>query len=142
MTDKQWRAVFRQLVAWASSKPTAKRMAHIKLTGTARGVLKGAPPFHCAKTPSGRASASRRTATVAPASFSPSGPLLKALRDWRVATARDHWRACVRRVHDATLEAIAVTRPQTLDDFAVFQAIGRRKARTLRHALLSITTAA
>ena len=81
-----------------------------------------------------------RDAAVA-ASGSHAGPLLKALRDWRVATARDHGVPAYVVFHDATLEAIAVIRPQTLDDLRGISGIGAKKLERYGSALLSITTA-
>jgi ATP-dependent DNA helicase RecQ len=142
LTDKQWRAVFRQLVAMGFLEADGEAYGALKLTGTARGVLKGDTAVSLREDAERPRKRERRKVSAAGAALgSPAGPLLKALRDWRVATARDHGVPAYVVFHDATLEAIAVTRPQTLDDLRGISGIGAKKLERYGDALLSITTA-
>ena len=143
LAEKQWRAVFRQLVALGYLDADAEAYGAFKLTAAARGVLKGET------TVSFREEAERprkrergRKAVVAGAARNPiAGPLLEALREWRRATAREHNVPAYVVFHDATLEAIAAARPQTLDDLSGISGIGAKKLERYGAALLEITGA-
>jgi len=143
LTDKQWRAVFRQLVALGYLDADAEAYGAFKLTEAARGVLKGeiAVSFREeAERPRQRERG--RKAGVAGAARNPNaGPLLEALREWRRATAREHNVPAYVIFHDATLEAIAAARPRTLDDLSGISGIGAKKLERYGAALLEITGA-
>ena len=143
LTDKQWRAVFRQLVALGYLDADAEAYGAFKLTAAARGVLKGetAVSFREEAERPRRRERGRKTA-VADAARNPSaGPLLEALREWRRATAREHNVPAYVVFHDATLEAIAAARPRTLDDLSGISGIGAKKLERYGAALLEITGA-
>jgi len=81
-----------------------------------------------------------RKATPAGGAGSPAaGPLLEALREWRRTAAREHNVPAYVVFHDATLEAIAAARPQTLDDLGGISGIGAKKLERYGAALLEIT---
>jgi len=140
-TDRQWRAVFRQLVALGYLDADAEAYGAFKLTAAARGVLKGETAVSFreeAERPRKRERG--RKAVVAGAAPNPNaGPLLEALREWRRATAREHNVPAYVVFHDATLEAIAAARPQTLDDLGGISGIGVKKLERYGAALLAIT---
>jgi len=141
LTDKQWRAVFRQLVALGYLDADAEAYGAFKLTAAARGVLKGETAVSFreeAERPRKRERG--RKAVVAGAARNPNAaPLLEALREWRRATAREHNVPAYVVFHDATLEAIAAARPQTLDDLSGISGIGAKKLERYGAALLEIT---
>jgi ATP-dependent DNA helicase RecQ len=140
LSDPQWRAVFRQLVALGFLEPDAEAFGALKLTGAARGVLKGEVSVSFredAEKPRKRDRA--RKAAAAP--LAPhAAPLLDALREWRLATARDHGVPAYVVFHDATLAAIAAARPRTLDDLRGITGIGATKLERYGPALLAITS--
>jgi len=139
LSDQQWRAVFRQLVALGFLEPDAEAFGALKLTDAARGVLRGEVSVSFredAERPRKRDRA--RKAAAAP--LAPhAAPLLDALRDWRLATARDHGVPAYVVFHDATLAAIAAARPRTLDDLRGISGIGATKLERYGPALLAIT---
>jgi len=141
LTDKQWRAVFRQLVALGYLDADAEAYGAFKLTAAARGVLKGETAVSFreeAERPRKRERGQK--AVVAGVARNPNaGPLLEALREWRRATAREHNVPAYVVFHDATLEAIAAARPQTLDDLGGISGIGAKKLERYGAALLEIT---
>jgi ATP-dependent DNA helicase RecQ len=143
LTDKQWRAVFRQLVALGYLDADAEAYGAFKLTAAARGVLKGETAVSFreeAERPRRRERG--RKAVVAGAARNPNaGPLLESLREWRRATAREHNVPAYVVFHDATLEAIAAARPRTLDDLNGISGIGAKKLERYGAALLEITGA-
>jgi len=143
LTDKQWRAVFRQLVALGYLDADAESYGAFKLTAAARGVLKGETAVSFreeAERPRKRERGQK--AVAAGAARNPNaGPLLEALREWRRATAREHNVPAYVVFHDATLEAIAAARPRTLDDLGGISGIGAKKLERYGAALLEITGA-
>jgi len=139
LSDTQWRAVFRQLIALGFLE-TDSAYGSLKLTLASRGVLKREV------TVSFREQAERprkrkrggKAAVVPDQQVAPSSPLLKALRDWRLTTAREHGVPAYVVFHDATLEAIAAVRPRTIDDLRTISGIGATKLQRYGTALLEL----
>jgi len=141
LTDKQWRAVFRQLIALGFLEADAESYGAFKLTNAARGVLMGEISVslrEAVERPRQR-ERSRKAAFVSSLRSPASGPLLDALREWRHATARQHGVPAFVIFHDSTLEAIAATQPQTLGDLRGISGIGAKKLERYGEALLTIT---
>jgi ATP-dependent DNA helicase RecQ len=65
--------------------------------------------------------------------------LLEALRNWRLALAREHGVPAYVIFHDATLQSIAAAQPQTLEDLRGISGVGARKLERYGEALLAIT---
>jgi len=65
--------------------------------------------------------------------------LLEALRNWRLAIAREHGVPAYVVFHDTTLESIAAARPQTMADLRGISGVGARKLERYGEALLAIT---
>jgi len=141
LTDKQWRAVFRQLIALGFLEADAESYGAFKLTDAARGVLMGeiSVSFREAVERPRKRERSRKAAFVSSLRSPASGPLLDALREWRHATARQHGVPAFVIFHDSTLEAIAATQPQTLGDLRGISGIGAKKLERYGEALLTIT---
>ncbi|HEV8517776.1 MAG TPA: DNA helicase RecQ, partial [Burkholderiales bacterium] len=141
LTAKQWRAVFRQLIALGCLEADASAFGAFKLTDAARGVLKGEVRVSLreeAERPRKR-DRSQKAAFVRSLHSAQSEPLLDALREWRRATAREHGVPAYVIFHDSTLEAIAATQPRTLDDLRGITGIGAKKLERYGEALLTIT---
>jgi ATP-dependent DNA helicase RecQ len=138
LSDRQWRAVFRQLVAMGFLETDSEGYGALKLTESARGLLKGEVTVSFREDAEAPRKRSRR-ATPAIAHSAYSGPLLQALRDWRLATAREHGVPAYVVFHDSTLETIAARAPQTLDDLRGISGIGANKLERYGYALLEIT---
>jgi len=141
LSDKQWRAVFRQLIALDFLEADAEAYGGLRLTGSARGVLTGGV------TVSMREEAERprkKARQQTPASGGPhatvSGPLLDALRQWRYGMAREHGVPAYVIFHDSTLEAVAALRPRSLDDLGGVFGIGAKKLERYGEALLTIVS--
>jgi ATP-dependent DNA helicase RecQ len=141
LTDKQWRAVFRQLIALGFLEADAESYGAFKLTAPARGVLMGetSVSFREAVERPRQRERSRKAAFVGSLRSTASGPLLDALREWRHATARQHGVPAFVIFHDSTLEAIAANQPQTLGDLRGISGIGVKKLERYGEALLTIT---
>ncbi len=140
LTDKQWRAVFRQLVAHGFLEADAEAYGAFKLTNAAGAVLRGeitVPMREEAERPRKR-ERGKKAAAVAGVHGPVSGPVLEALRTWRSATAREHGVPAYVVFHDSTLAAVAATQPRTLDDLRGISGIGATKLERYGEALLSI----
>jgi ATP-dependent DNA helicase RecQ len=141
LTDKQWRAVFRQLIALGFLEADAEAYGAFKLTNAARGVLKGEITVSFreeAERPRKR-ERSKKAAFIDSLRNPVSGPVLDALRAWRHAIAREHGVPAFVIFHDSTLEAIAATQPRTLDELRGISGIGAKKLERYGEALLKIT---
>ena len=142
LSDKQWRAVFRQLIALGFLEADSEAYGALKLTQLSRGVLKGEVRVSF-REDAERPRKNQRVRKGAPVSPShqPNPGLLQALREWRQATAREHSVPAYVVFHDSTLEAIAAARPRSLDDLRGISGIGATKLERYGRALLAITAA-
>jgi ATP-dependent DNA helicase RecQ len=144
LTERQWRAVIRQLVAQGhlQSEP---EFGGFKLTETSRGVLRGETQVMLREEAERKRIPRTRTrqpaAAAAPGGAPVSASLFAALRSWRTDTAREHNVPAYVILHDATIEGIAAARPQTLDQLRGIPGIGDKKMERYGRALLEIVQA-
>ena len=142
LTERQWRAVIRQLVAQGHLQSDAE-FGGFKLSETSRGVLRGETQVMLREEAERKRIPRSRTRQAAAATaagpFSPA--LFAALRSWRSDTAREHNVPAYVILHDATLEGIAAARPQTLDQLRAIPGIGDKKLERYGRALLVIVQA-
>src|SRR4029077_796756 len=121
LNEKQWRAVIRQLVAQDHLQPDTEAFGALKLTESARGVLKGETEVMLREeTPGSRVRASRTKSrrgdfAAPPAAEGEAGDpnLLGALRVWRSQIARKRGVPAYVVLHDSTIDGIANARPRT-----------------------------
>jgi ATP-dependent DNA helicase RecQ len=140
LSDKQWRAVFRQLIALDYLEADAEAYGGLKLTGSARDVLTGGVTVSIreeAKRPSKRERKKTPAHGGGPHATVP-GPLLDALRRWRYELAREHGVPAYVIFHDSTLEAVAASQPRSLQDLCGIFGIGAKKLERYGEALLTI----
>ena len=147
--EKQWRAVLRQLVAMGHLKPDTEAFGALKLTESARGVLKGETDVMLREQPAGiRIRASRtksRRGDLAPAAAGtePGNPaLLGVLRAWRSQTARQRGVPAYVVLHDSTIDGIATSRPTTLTQLRGIPGIGDKKLEHYGDELIALVNAA
>jgi ATP-dependent DNA helicase RecQ len=154
LNDKQWRAAMRQVVAQGHLRADSEAYGALKLTETSRGVLKGETDVMLREETAG--SPGQRGATSRPRRGSPvssdgsfnghghteSSHLLGVLRAWRSEAARQRGVPAYVVLHDATLEGIATSRPQTLSELRAVSGIGDKKLERYGDALLALVNAA
>ncbi len=139
----------RQLVAMGHLRPDAEAFGALKLTETARGVLKGETEVMLREeTPGSRIRASRtksRRGDLAPASGSSDETgdpgLLGALRAWRSEVARKRGVPAYVVLHDSTIDGIAASRPTTLDQLRDIPGIGDKKLEHYGDELIALVKA-
>jgi len=149
LNEKQWRAAMRQVVALGHLQPDSKAFGALKLTESARGVLKGETEVmlreETARSSSSRAvrTGSKRGTDVS--SFRSSGNgdaglshLLDVLRAWRSETARKRGVPAYVVLHDTTLESIATSRPATHSELRTISGVGDKKLERYGDALIML----
>jgi ATP-dependent DNA helicase RecQ len=149
LNQKQWRAVMRQLVAQGHLRADSEAFGALKLTESARGVLKGETAImlreETAPASGNRTARSRRGADAAAGSGSGgnagSSQLLGMLRAWRSETARKRGVPAYVVLHDATLEGIAATRPQTHAQLRSISGVGDKKLERYGDELIALVNA-
>jgi ATP-dependent DNA helicase RecQ len=150
LNEKQWRAALRQLVAMGHLRPDSEAFGALKLTETARGVLKGETEVMLREETAGsriRATRSKsRRGDLAPEFAAQAKPgdanLLGALRAWRSETARKRGVPAYVVFHDATLDGIAASRPATLSDLRNISGVGDKKLEHYGDELIALVKAA
>jgi ATP-dependent DNA helicase RecQ len=78
-----------------------------------------------------------RPASPAETPYDPG--LFEQLRSWRLATAQQEGQKAFYVFPDATLERIAATRPQTLEELEAVKGVGSKKLQQYGQAVLDIT---
>jgi len=135
---KQWRSVFRQLVAAGLLEVDIEGHGALRLTAASSPLLKGErtvslrvePPARASKRGRGMANAARpgdATPTAADALPADATERFETLRTWRAATAREQNVPAYVIFHDSTLRAIALAQPQDLDALAAISGVGAGK---------------
>ena len=150
LNEKQWRATLRQLVAMGHLRPDSDAFGALKLTETARGVLKGETEVMLREQiPGSRNRASRsksRRGDLAPlpASQGEAGnpALVSALRAWRSDMARQRGVPAYVVLHDSTIDGIAALRPATRQQLRGVPGIGDKKLEHYGDELIALVRAA
>src|SRR6478736_2240544 len=148
LNERQWRAVIRQLVAMGHLRADSEAFGALKLTESARGVLKGETEVMLREAaPGTRIRASRdksRRGDLAPrAETKPAdAPLQAALRAWRSEIARQRNVPAYVVLHDSTIDGIAAARPATLNDLRNIPGIGDKKLEHYGDELLALVRSA
>jgi ATP-dependent DNA helicase RecQ len=150
LNEKQWRAALRQLVVMGHLQPDSEAFGALKLTDTARGVLKGETEVMLREETAGarlRATRSKsRRGDIAPEFAAQSKPgdadLLGALRAWRSETARQRGVPAYVVFHDATLDGIAASRPATLSELRGISGVGDKKLEHYGDELIALVKVA
>ena len=149
LNEKQWRAALRQLVALGHLKPDSEAFGALKLTDSARGVLKGETEVMLREeVPGARVRATRtksRRGNIAPeiAGQARAGnpTLISALRAWRSEVARTRGVPAYVVLHDATIDGIAASRPTTHDQLRGIPGIGDKKLEHYGDELIALVKA-
>ena len=149
LNEKQWRAVMRQLVAMGHLRSDSDAFGALKLTESARGVLKGETEVMLREAAAGsrnraiRAKSRRGDLTSPPASRAGAADsaLHAALRGWRSEIARTRGVPAYVVLHDSTIDGIASVRPTTLSQLRSISGIGDNKLEHYGAELLALVRA-
>jgi ATP-dependent DNA helicase RecQ len=149
LNDRQWRAALRQLVALGHLQPDSDAFGALKLTDSARGVLKGETEVLLRDQPAGSRPRVRRNkspvgaaaATFTGGSKTGDARLQGALRVWRSDIARGRGIPAYVVLHDSTIDAIAAVRPATLVQLRGIAGIGDKKLEHYGADLIALVQA-
>jgi ATP-dependent DNA helicase RecQ len=149
LNEKQWRGAIRQLVAMGHLQPDAGAFGALKLTETARGVLKGETEVMLREEAAGSRHRPSRTksrrgdiAAVAAGQGKAGDPsLIGALRAWRSEVARQRGVPAYVVLHDATIDGIAASRPTTPGQLRNIPGIGDKKLEHYGDELIALVKA-
>ena len=145
---RQWKGVFRQLVALGLLEVDIEGHGSLRLTDASRPVLKGEQAIALREESTRtreRERGSRRSAGAGPAAapLSAEGlPLFEALRALRASLAREQSVPAYVIFHDATLRAIAERRPESLGELGNISGVGAAKLERYGDQVLSALQAA
>ncbi|MDG2516813.1 DNA helicase RecQ [Lysobacter soli] len=140
LDERQWRGVFRQLVAGGLLEADIEHHGALRLTALSGPVLKGEVELRFRHEPD-KPTRGRRTrggATTAVAiDLDPESQLrFDALREWRSNMAREQNVPAYVIFHDSTLRAIAQAAPDDLDELSRVPGIGASKLDRYGEAVL------
>jgi ATP-dependent DNA helicase RecQ len=149
LNEKQWRGVMRQLVAMGHLRADSEAFGALKLTESARGVLKGETEVMLREQTAGsRNRAIRdksRRGDLAPASTGQGKTadpgLYAALKAWRSEIARTRGVPAYVVLHDSTIDGIAAVRPATLNELRGIAGIGDKKLEHYGDELIALVRA-
>jgi ATP-dependent DNA helicase RecQ len=142
------RAALRQLVAMGHLRADSEAFGALKLTDSARGVLRGETTVMLREETGRRDRTSRRRSKSGDAPVGAAGKsavansdLLAALKAWRSETARKRGVPAYVVLHDSTIEGIAASRPATLSALRGIPGIGDKKLEHYGGELIALVTA-
>jgi ATP-dependent DNA helicase RecQ len=141
LTEKEWRAVFRQLIALGYLEIDHGSYGALKLSPSSRPVLKGDQHVILRKQVEKKAAREGRDGqhkTTTAQLDTDSHALFERLRIWRSATAKEHGVPAYVIFHDATLSEIARLSPQSADELRAVSGIGARKLESYGLALIEV----
>ncbi|KFN43087.1 DNA helicase RecQ [Arenimonas oryziterrae] len=143
MDVRQWRGVFRQLVAMGVLEVDAEGHGSLRLTDASRPILRGeqrvALRREAERTRSRDRARTARPGAPAPVAMSAADtPVFEALRTLRANLAREQNVPAYVIFHDATLRAIAAQRPRDLDELALINGVGTSKLERYGDSLLAV----
>jgi ATP-dependent DNA helicase RecQ len=143
LDDRAWRSVFRQLVAMGLLEVDSEGYGGLRLTASSRAVLGGAQRVELRQEAARerRRGRTRRDAPrdAAAAALAPADTaLFEALRALRAQLAREQNVPAYVIFHDATLRAIASSRPRDRDALAGIGGVGAAKLARYGDAVLAV----
>ena len=146
MDEKQWRSVFRQLLAAGLLSTDAEGFGTLRLTAASRDVLTGKREVHMREEtrPARRASRRRDSQLVTGASLGIEAyeqPMWDALRALRARLAKQHGVPAYVIFHDATLLAMLRALPANEDELASISGVGEAKLKRYGRDFLEVINA-
>ena len=140
LSEAQWRAVVRQLLAQGLLGVTDDGYGTLRVTEESAAVLKGERQVALRREPERAAREARGSKRSAAASDLPAeaSDLFERLRAWRGAEARAQGKPAYGVFADATLRGIAILKPATLAALTEISGIGEAKLERYGEAVLAV----
>ena len=149
LNEKQWRSAIRQVVAMGHLHADSEAFGALKLTDSARGVLKGETGVMLREAPEGSRVRASRTKSrrgdlasrAAGSGANADAGLQASLRAWRSEIARKRGVPAYVVLHDSTIDGIAASRPATLNQLRNIPGIGDKKLEHYGDELIALVKA-
>ena len=141
LSEADWRSLLRQLAAQHLLEVDAAHFNVLQLTDASRDVLRGQRRIHLKRKerPSERKRRASATTTARQSGLSAADyALFEALRAWRSSVAKEHGVPAYVVFPDATLQAIALASPRSLDQLRGISGVGDKKRDAYGEALLGL----
>jgi ATP-dependent DNA helicase RecQ len=138
LAEREWRAVFRQLVARGYLTVDAEGHGGLALSETCRPLLKGEESLHLGRQHGETKRKSRKARAGTPAAQVAGDPLFEALRQKRREIALAQGVPPYVVFADKTLAAMVAERPQSLAEFARLSGVGEHKLERYGEAFLAV----
>jgi ATP-dependent DNA helicase RecQ len=141
---RQWRSVFRQLVATGLLEVDIEGHGALRLTAASAGVLRGERSLALRTDPPTAVRRRERTARTGKPTIqlpAEAAARFESLRHWRAETARVQNVPAYVIFHDATLREIALAQPDGLDTLASISGVGAGKLERYGRAVLDTLAA-
>ncbi|CAN5880248.1 DNA helicase RecQ [soil metagenome] len=137
LNEKQWRSVFRQLVAGGYVTTDPNGYGSLLLTGKSAAVLKGQEDvaFRRDPTPAQGQTSSKRVVNDLKGA---EGELFEALRAQRAVFAKEQGVPAYVIFHDSTLREMAETKPRSLHTLGKVSGVGKAKLERYGAAFLAV----
>jgi len=133
-SEAEWRAILRQAIAQGYVRVDYESYNSLKLTETARGVLKGEQSVQMRRYEKPQKPVKQKRSIskgyVETELSTEAQQLFEKLRSWRMETARQHNIPAYVIFHDSTLRDIAKANPASLDDLRGVSGVGEKKLAT------------
>ncbi|MBJ7459426.1 MAG: HRDC domain-containing protein, partial [Thermoleophilaceae bacterium] len=140
VSEQQWRAVLRQLIAVGYVRVDPDHFNVLRLAGDWREFVKSDDPLQLRVAVKKERASKKRTAAVAEGEdpLTPDDELLfEALRTWRKAEADERGVPAYVIFDNKTLRGIARTRPSTIEQLSEVKGVGAAKLETYGAVVLS-----
>jgi len=142
-SEAEWRNVFRQLIAMGYARIDHTAYGALRLTATARSVLRGEQLIEMRRSVEPkRVKASRKRMVASTAvdhsNSPPDANRLARLKAWRLDEARRQSVPAYVILHDATLVEIAQRQPRVPDELADIPGIGKAKLERYGAMLIEV----
>jgi ATP-dependent DNA helicase RecQ len=141
LSDTEWRAVVRQLLAQGLLGIDADGYGTLRLTDASTEVLRGSRTVMLrreAPRATARTRATKRGAATVVDLDAGATLLFERLRTWRAATAKEAGVPAYVVFHDATLREIATRIPTTLDELSTVSGVGVAKRQRYGPQILEV----
>jgi ATP-dependent DNA helicase RecQ len=142
---RQWKGVFRQLVATGLLEVDAEGFGALRLTAAARPVLRGEQTVLLRREQERKRDRGARGTTVARADAllnAADAAVFEELRALRAGLAREQNLPAYVIFHDSTLREMATQRPATLDELGRINGVGASKLERYGERMLAVLAAA
>lgn len=138
LSEKTWRAIFRQIVALGLLTTDSEGFGALHLTEASRAVLKGQQTIFLREQIKSETIPKQRQ-TTEPKPFDSNEQILwEQLRAWRALTAKEHGVPAYVIFHDSTLRELVRLCPKNHDELRQVTGVGAKKMEKYGESLMAI----